>query len=503
MNKENKRFKFVYWTFVIAAICITGYILFQYPQPGVADQGDFDRVMNFSGLRLTPENLNDPNFIRFFDYTVTEYRIADFSREELMKRVGATSLAYLITLLSVICKLFGQDIFKTVYLALAYTVMYITGLFVIIRYLNIKNIVLLSMIILITLPVFLDGNYMVWFNSLYGEPMMITTFTLYIAAWVYYIYKRYVRKVEEKIFPLVLTIFLLAFLFLGSKLQVLSALPVLLAMLSKLLWENRGLLKKYQVAVLSSFLILLILYPLSLNFINKDINKDTQYNSVFFGILKNSAHPAQDLIDLGLNPDMAVEAGKHAYLPRDAYVRYVPHTDITRKEFNEKISNIKLIQFYATHPLRFLEGMHITADSAFHTGTTLGKYPQSYSAIPISEFNRFTLWSSFRQNLPKELSFIFIIISWVLIISFQAYKKGDPVIKNQILLLWAIMAIGLLQFPMPYIGNGEADTAKQLFLFNFIFDLMIVILLSWFISKITGFINNVKIKTKSDLIRRL
>jgi len=453
--------------------------------------------MNFSGLRLTSENLNDPNFVRFFAYTVTEYQIEDFTVKGLLKRLGATSLAYLITLISAVCKLAGQDIFKTIYLAVAYTVMYISGLFIVIRYLNIKNRVLLTVIMLMALLVFLDGNYLVWFNSLYGEPMMITSLTLYVAAWVYYIHRRYGQRVEEKAFPLVLTIFVLAFWFLGSKMQVLSALPILLIMLGRLFWENRQGLKKYQIAVLWCLLFLLILYPVSLNFINREINKDTQYNSVFFGILKNSPHPDQDLMALGLNPDMAVEAGKHSYLPREAYVKYAPHTDLTRQEFYEKISNGKLIKFYITHPLRLLEGMQITAKSAFHTGTTLGKYPQSYSPTPIAEFHRFTFWSAFRQQLPKDFVFIAAIMAGLLIMSIRAYKKGDLVRKNQIRLLWAITAIGILQFPMPYVGNGEADTAKQLFLFNFIFDLIILILVSWGIDKLIQFINSINFKIRS------
>jgi hypothetical protein len=53
--------------------------------------------------------------------------------------------------------------------------------------------------------------------------------------------------------------------------------------------------------------------------------------------------------------------------------------------------------------------------------------------------------------------------------------KPDSRFRLKIELLWVIAGIGLLQFPMPYIGNGEADTAKQLFLFNFIFDILVIV----------------------------
>jgi hypothetical protein len=122
------------------------------------------------------------------------------------------------------------------------------------KYLIIVNKVKLILFALIALFVFLDGNYLVWFNSLYGEPMMITTLTLYIAAWVYYIYNRIILKSEEKVFVNILFIFVTAFLLLGSKMQMISALPIILFMQVKLYWENRTLLNRRQVWLLSLFI---------------------------------------------------------------------------------------------------------------------------------------------------------------------------------------------------------------------------------------------------------
>ena len=41
------------------------------------------------------------------------------------------------------------------------------------------------------------------------------------------------------------------------------------------------------------------------------------------------------------------------------------------------------------------------------------------------------------------------------------------------------MLIGAVQFPMPFVGNGMADTSKQLFLFNFIFDGLLLLIISY------------------------
>jgi hypothetical protein len=489
MKSAEKSMKYWWLAFGLLALAIISYVLFQYPQPGIADQGDFDRIMNVSGLRVPLDNLNDPNFVRFLKYPVTDYQIYNLNILNLVNRWKTTSLTYLITLVSSICKLFGHDTFKTGYLAIAYSIMYVTAMYVTVKYLNIKNKVKLTLFALIGLLAGLDGNYLVWFNSLFGEPMMITTLMLYIAAWVYYIYHRHELLSEEKIFSKIMFIILAAYLFLGAKMQVLSALPIILIMVGKLIWDNRRLLKTYQIWVLGLFYCILIIYPLNLNLNDQD-NSNRQYNAVFYGILKDSKSPTQDLIDMGLNPDMAVDAGKHAFLDKSQYIKYVPHTQITQQEFYSKISNGKLVKFYLTHPARFLQGMEYTASQAFTTTTFLGKYARAYSETPIREFNRFTLWSSFReQYLPKNLWFLLSIYLVVLVISLRIYVKsqGLPEVKARIQLLWGIICLGLIQFPMPYVGNGEADTAKQLFLFNFVFDAILVVSICWSISKLIDF----------------
>jgi len=489
MKPEENTLKYWGLAWGLLALAIIAYVLFQYPQPGIADQGDFDRVMNISGLRLRIENLNDPNFVRFLNYPVTDYQIYNLNILSLLNRLKATSITYLITLVSLICKIFGQDTFKTGYLALAYAIMYVSALYVIIKYINIKNKLTLGLFALITLLVCLDGNYLVWFNSLYGEPMMIITLMLYIAAWIYYIHHRYVLKSEEKIFNKIILIMGSAYLFLGSKIQASAALPIVLLMVGMLLWDNRRLLIKSQIWLLAFLCCILAAYPVGLNLFDQDTG-NRQYNSVFYGILKDSKNPTQDLIDLGLNPDMAVDAGKHAFQNKNEYVKYVPRTQITREEFNSKISNGKLVKFYITHPSRFIQGMEYTANQAFTTTTFLGKYSREYSETPVREFNRFTLWSSFREHqLPHHLWFLLLTYTVILMASLIIFFKnrGLQEVKTRTQLLWGIMCIGFMQFPMPYVGNGQADTSKQLFLFNFVFDVMLVVSVCWCLSKLIEF----------------
>lgn len=499
MGLENKYKKYTLLSFWVIAISLVIYVLYIYPQPGVADQGDFDRVMGPAGIELLDSDKNNPDFKRFFQYTVTDYKIVDLNSHQMLLGFSTSSMVYLIRFICIICRLFRQGIFKTGYLAAVYAVIYIFSIFKILRCMTYKNKISLLVTVLLSIFVFFDGNYLVWFNSLYGEPMMISTLLLYGAAWLHYIYYVKGLKRDNKLFLRIMFIIIAAFLFLGSKLQVITALPVIMVMVGGVLWDNRAKLKRSEAVLLLGLYILLIIYPIRMNHFSKALSQDTNYNSVFYGILKDSNTPEKDLMDLGLNPDMAIEAGKHSYLPSSEYAKYAPHTAITAQEFYSKMSNVKLVSFYLKHPLRLIKGMQYTAEKAFYTSTGLGKYSRSYSQEPISEFNRFTFWSSIREGkLPRRLSFIILVYILVFSVTLNIYIKNryKEELKGKIQLLWALMLIGMLQFPMPYVGNGEADTAKQLYLFNFIFDIMLLVSVIWLANKLVSLIEKLKFKNR-------
>lgn len=482
--------------FTIFAILIVIVVLFIPPQVGIADQGDFDRIMTVSGLSLLDSDMNNPNFIRFYDYIVTNYKITGI--DNVFDTIWGSSLGYLIIFINFICKLIGQTTFKTQYLAIFYSIIYILTFTIILNSLNIKDNIKFTIVSFLTLFIFFDGNYLIWFNSLYGEPMMLVTLLLFIVSVLNYINYKYRIKETKKIMSKIVYILLAAFLFLGSKLQVFTSLPFIVVFISKIIFDNKRYLTKISFNALCALLFIITIYPIEININSGSLIKDTEYNSVFYGILNGSENPKQDLLDLNLNPNMAAEAGKHAYLDSNDYSQYIPRTPITEEEFYNNISNSKLAKFYLTHPTRLLKGMEYTASKAFYTSTPLGKYYQSYRKTPFREFHRFTAWSLLRENiLPKNL--YFIISFYLIIFLFSIYKyiksKSDLETKTKILLLWTIMLIGAIQFPMPFVGNGRADTAKQLFLFNFIFDGLLLITFSYILFKIS---DRVKFKSKNN-----
>lgn len=485
--------KWFTWIILAVTVCIVIVVLFAPPQPGVADQGDFQRVMDIAGLEEADSSLAD-NDLRFYKYVKTQYTMTPVNPLRFLGIIPSSSTLYPIMLARLACIIAGMPLFDTRVLAAFYALLYITALWLCLRWSGIKRITTFVFFSLLSILVLLDGNYLIWFNSLYGEPMMISGLVLFAASILYAANKKAIRYKETLFF------WLSALLFLGSKAQCITALPFVAILLHRVnaghqegQWHHRQLHIASGLRIVLP-LVLLLFYAGGI-FLqqSKTCGVDTKYNAVFYGILKNTKDPQKDLEALGLSGALAVEAGKHAYLPHSEYEKYIPWSDITETEFNQKITNMKLVQFYLLNPRRLLEGMEYTASQSFQTGTFLGKFQKKDISEYQYQFNRFTYWSDFRSTfLPKKLWFIILFFLAILIISIIEYAKrrDDKAYRLRTELVWTILAIGTFQFPMPFVGNGEADTAKQLFLFNFTFDLLLIIACTWVFSKI--FFSNVK-----------
>jgi hypothetical protein len=470
----------IYISFIgmLCAIAITFFVLFNPPVPGVADQGDFGRVMTAAGLE--DKSPSPDYYSRWYKYVTAEYAMDSVDLLRLTGIIPATSTIYPVTLARLACKMFGMEYFNTKALAFIYAILYIFSLFTCFRYLKFKEIATAIFFVMLALLILMDGNYLIWFNSLYGEPTMIISLIMFSASILYI-----AANINQTSPRIILLVFISAFLFLGAKMQCFSALPFIALLILRVIQMYNKQPNKPKIKThLTVFTLLLTYYVGGIYLtVNHTCGVDTEFNSVFYGILKNSKDPQGDLKALGLSTDLALEIGKHAYLPSYRYVKYVPRSPLTTKEFNNKMSNFKLLRFYLLNPDRFIDGMKYTSSKIYDTrGLYLGKFEKSDVPEIKYFFDRFTLWSGFRvSKLPKSLFFLIFFYFSVIVVSIIEYirKKTDTSWRLRIELLWLIMIIGLVQFPMPYIGNGEADTSKQLFLFNFTFDIVLLSACTW------------------------
>lgn len=460
MNNKIKPFDIV---FIIVAAVLCWYIIYMPPIHGIADQGDFERVMSPSGLAYANGKSSQP----FYDFAQPVYKMQFVPKIQsllymlrLSMIIPSTSAIYPIGLAKLICRIFGGGYFFVPVLAFVMCVIFIFVCWNILRSFPFKTNVGRYLFSAAFLLIFFDGTSITAFNSLYGQSMMLLGLMMFILSCIMLIETRDNQKKRYLIFYCIACITLL-----GAKLQCIACLPFMIVVYLYL-WK-----KCRFKTLLIGLCALTIWYGIGNYVINgMFLNIDTQYNSVFYGILKDSTDPEKDLEDLGLAPELAADAGKHAYLDKSEY-KYVPRTTEMNKMFYSKMSNAKLMKFYLTHPIRFFNAMEITANNAFETSIDLGTYQKDSGIAAGTSDYRFDAWNNIRLRFPHTLMFIIpVYLIFIAIGVYEGVKKKNP----YGLLFLTIILMGAVQFPMPYLGNGNADIVKQLYLFNLCFDIGIL-----------------------------
>lgn len=462
------------WSFIIIAALLFIAAVYFPPVHGVADQGDFERVMIPAGLNFIDRALHN-----FYGFIEQRYALHFTYRHDawlyiprLLAIVPATSFIYPITLAKLLC-MFG-GVFDTRTLAAVMCTGYIAACVCLLRRLRTGTTLIDFIMYALTLLIFFDGVTLTLFNSLYGQSMMTLAFVIFILAAVIVI-----QNFDRLCRAHLLFLFFGCILLLGAKLQCIVFLPLLIIMWLYILHHTR--LRRWTI-----FLLCFTIWYGASGYIfsSHNLNEDTQYNSVFYGILKDSPDPQSDLKDLGLSPALAADAGKHAYLDASEYA-YSPHSPELKTEFYDKMSNLTLVRFYLTHPSRLVLGMEKTAQHAFYNQIDLGTLSAS-SGYPEGTTNyRCAWWSAIVKILPHDLLLITgVYLLWLAGGLYEAIRYRN----RYAYLFLLILAMGALQFPMPYLGNGNADITKQLYLFNEIFYFGILVSVIYAVNRLHDYI---------------
>lgn len=442
-----------------ACIFILFYILMLRPIIGVADNGDFPRIMGSTGLQyLTPDYGE-----RYFGFVNRQYRIGlaipmgggYFSTEIFM-------VGFAVLLSQAV---WSTGIFDIRYLSLLYCIILAGAIFMIIKYNSRRpgaaGWVLAGLLVF----VFGDIGYISYFNSLYGEAVSLVFLLLMAGSGMYLI-----AKDKPRLWVLVV-FFASAVFFTGAKIQNCPA-GLLAIFLSLRLLKLRGDRIWRRTAILGvSALVAVAL--ISYVFVSRDIKVCNKYQTVFYGILKDSPDPAGDLAELGLDPGLAVLAGTNYFMK--AYP-----LDIRSEEFKnqlyENVDHFKIVGFYLSHPDRFINKLEVAAENAFKLKQGFGNY-ENYDGITYRQTaGIFGLWSDFKLKvLPHSLLFVALFyFSCFAVLAFEYIRNRESRGRLFLELLAFIGLTGLMQFVIPIIGDGEADLSKHLFLFNATFDCMFI-----------------------------
>ncbi|HEY5524270.1 MAG TPA: hypothetical protein VIK26_02920 [Clostridium sp.] len=455
------------------------YCLVLNPALGKADNGDFGRMYKLFGLSdmgSTYEEQYDSYFHQTFKFINVGYLAPWWENWVMGCWIGKIALLF-----NFIFNFTNLGLFDIRFLGALYSIIFILGVYFILKYDKLSNFARIICGIFIIL-FFTDGIYISYFNSFFGEGTTICFLFLTIGSFLFLISRKEPLKKHFIFF------FISSACFLTSKTQ---QLPLLLFML--LIYIALYIFfDKYKKLILTSTILVLSLCVLTFISIGDYTNKNNIYQSVFTGILYNSDSPEKDLEDLGLNPKFASNAGSGFY---DINLKYDPLGDEMLEEFYPNISLGKILKFYITHPSR-----------AWINITTSTDYAYSFSPMDYQNYvkgstyeNKFI--NTFRYNLIDNhldlyrniFLYIGFSLSYLIVIAIYFFKTKKKEVKLLSLLLLFLLASGASQLVLPVLGSGFADADKHLFSLSLFYDILFGTAIVWLCNLISKWIKNKKL----------
>lgn len=460
--------------FMVVSAIIVYHVLFYPTRIGAYNNGDFGRMMSAMNIQYTKEDWENSDELSLTKVVEQYDWEENYDYTKILPNHADLSQIWFSVPLKIIDNLVGFS-FSTVYVTIMYAVIIVLSLFFIMQVLFHRFGTRAFWFAVALLFIILDFVNLGWLNSLFGEGIAFVSLLMVIACALKIAdCKRGTCRLSF------LFLFFSELLFLGAKAQYTLTTPVLiigtlvlfLYHQPKRLWER---IPYYMLLIAGSVWLSVSAFQIYHN--NNTISSpDTIYQSIFYGLLMLVDDPENTLKELGLDPAMAVDTGKHAYLSKSEYY-CPPRTERAEEMLYSKISTLDLLAYYVRHPKLLLKSLDITAMAASKDMPDYTLLVGQKTTKEHEKVERFHVWGTIRSyivcNRFWEL-FVIFGLEWILSISYIMNKNKDGRDKMLLGIVLMISAIGILQYPLTFIGNGFADNTKQLYIFRLAYDLTVI-----------------------------
>ncbi|HWQ04971.1 MAG TPA: hypothetical protein VN452_06415 [Longilinea sp.] len=445
------------WLEIIVLLAIGSVLVVNLlftPAIGMADNGDFGRMMAKVGLEHASDRVED----RYFNYFERMYKIVpattpllgDFLSSEAFFHQAAFWIGHPFAQNGLwdIRFLGGLHIFALL-LAVGCILAASRGL----RFIQ-RLLVAVFLILFLT-----DLRVMSYLNSFYSEPAFLIFLGFWLAATIFWIRKPGCN------WPAMILFYLLSGLLLTVKTQ-----NTLMGILFAAGGLGIGCLKKdrkqMKVAIaLSAALIILTTAYFQLT--PQRYKRANQFNIVFHDILPTS-NTMDTLAFFNLPQDLAAYSGRDYYM--EGGLVHDPEFD---RIFFQQTSFSDVIRYYYSHPAWVFQQLNRGASQVFRMRLDfLGNYERASGLPPLSHVEKFTFWSDFKERfLPKTSLFLISLYSAPVIAGLQFWFRR-PTARPYVVVFTILVGISVLQFGMTMLVGGMRDPAKQLWQFNLIWDVI-------------------------------
>lgn len=454
--------------FELAVLAIAGgilaYQLFVPPIVGLADDGDFAKIMGQVGLQFRSKDYN----ARYYGFLLQTYDIcppwwpSGYLTSELPLVAAARFYAGGFP---------ARGAFDIRSLGALHSFVFLAGLaLLLIGSRGWKAPVRLLFAGLLVF-VFTDVGYAALFNSLYSATA--SYLSLFLLAGIV------LCLAGGSGSPAVKTAYWIAALCLVTSKPQESALAPLLAALAYLLARagrgpgSRRVALWLGVALCTAGSVYYYRTPLYLK-------SEALYNDVFLQLLPNSRDPRAALAELGLPEGWIKYSGTHAYVPN------VPLKDPGfREEFLRRVGFRRILGFYLRRPERLMKLFRSAAENAFRLRPIyLGNFSASAGGKPRELSRAFGAWSAAKERLDPSGP-------WLLPVFWLASLAGairiwsvsaSPRRRCLTAAAAVLVTLSIVEFLTCSLGDALADVARHLHCFNAMADLLAIGATIWLIS---------------------
>lgn len=454
---------------VTLVILIGSFTLFFKPIVGMANNGDFFRIMINNDLYYLDKDKTEEDYFKYFE---KDYGISNFYNDNEKMLISTQSL--LIRPANFIDKLFtgNDEVFDLRFLAAILLAVQGIATYLIIKGLtyDLKNPINKLIITLIYIFIFMDTGYIAYFNSFFGEGVNIPFFLLSLGIYIYMI------KFDKVTWYNMILFSISTFIFFGAN-QQLAPTGILLALLII------GLIKfdKKRNIAITGILLIIGLIGTSIFLYTKIEGKFdyiNRYNSLNRGILLYESDPEKILEEMGINK-------KYSLLQGTNYFEVISQIDLKdpnlKKDYYDHFTIGKIVKYYVMHPSKIYKMAKIGFNNAYYIRPeVLGNYEREASKQPGAKSYFFSGWSRFKSGyLPKSImvSMLYVIFLFYPIGKryIRAKKNCDSKDIAMGELFLYVFLVGFIQIAASLVGAGDADLSKHEFMYNMSFDMMIVL----------------------------
>ena len=449
---------------VAAAALVLSAQLLVRPVSGLADNGDYQRVMGCAGF----EHSSDVFAERYFSFLRTQYRVLPigFFRNGYLSSETALALAARF----VSPASWRGGLFDLRVLAGIHILLFLLALGILVRALRELTVAAQCAAALLLVFFFTDIGYAGPFNSFDSQTASLL-FLLLAAASAAQAIRR--GRLDGR---LAVAYFLSAALFVGSKPQ--EAIQAPLLALFGLRLAGVGIHGAWRRPAAWMALALCLFAAWYGRHTPRPLRAAALYQVLFYETLPHSPTPQSDMQELGLDPEWLRYSGT------DAFQAGSPLLDPAFLEpFLAKTGYARIARFYLAHPGRFADRIRRASPKLWSLRPSYGNLEASPEFPTRTLTTRFAAWSRLRQKLFGRIPIptVALLFAGNAALALVTWRRASP--RGRLLRegLLAAILMSATAFGVCLLTNAPPDFSRVFYVAETLCDLLLVADATWLV----------------------